>query len=125
MLIRKEYNNGCLIVEIIKQYNEPSVGSELVGQIIGYINARRAVITSLYVNPIYRNNGYGMKLMKDFLTKGYGLGVIHIELDDCSDNYRKNHNIYIKCGFKYTSFDNLMYANTRASLIFTQLKDIN
>jgi GNAT superfamily N-acetyltransferase len=100
-----------------------SIGT-YVGRIEGNINNRAAIITILHVTPNYRNQGFGMKLLKEFLTTVYEMGIVHVELFDCSDNYRKNHNIYIKCGFRYTGSDNNMYANVRVALTFSVLNKI-
>ena len=141
MMVHKEYDSNCLIIKIVKLGNDicfestvrkddvavspdDKIDESFVGHIIGYIIERFAIIISLYVDPVHRGKGFGMKLMKEFLTKAYDLGVVHAELDDCSDNYRKDHNIYIKCGFTYTDSDNRMYANVRSSLSFTPLNKV-
>lgn len=93
---------------INKEYN--------YGTIKGQVNGRIGFIAWLCVYPGYRNQGKGINLIKEFLIEAYNIGIIHVELHDCSDNYRTNHNIYLKCGFKYID-DGLMHANVRQSLL--------
>lgn len=87
------------------------------GSISGFIiNERQAIITFLSVEPNYRNKGIGTKLLKWFMLQVSHFGVIHVELDDCTDNYRKPHNIYLKYGFEYYNNNNRMHANVRNTL---------
>ena len=86
------------------------------GHIYGFVNGRGSTITSLYIDSEFRNQGYGKKLLELFLTEAFSYNALHVELDDCSDNYRKQHNIYIKYGFKYDNNDNHMYGNVRNCL---------
>jgi ribosomal protein S18 acetylase RimI-like enzyme len=69
------------------------------------INERRAYISNLWVKESLRGQGIGTYLLKKFIKNLDDLGVIHVELDDVSDNYKKNKNIYIKFGFKYKRDD--------------------
>jgi len=96
MIINLEYKFGC---------------------IIGYFHERRMTINSLYVEEEYRSKGYGLFLIEEILNFAYKQGIIHVELYDCSTNYRKKHNIYLKCGFRYID-DEKMYGNIR-NVLFT------
>ncbi len=58
-------------------------------------------IHNLYITDQFRNMGYGSYLIKEVLIDAYKLNYVYIELDDMTDNYRKEHNIYLKLGFKY------------------------
>jgi len=97
-------------VEIYIKYEE--------GYVLGRVTDRRiAYINHIYVHPQYRNKGFGTKLIHEFLENLIKLGVVHVLLDDFSDNYRKPNNIYYKIGFKYISKNGAeMYANVRNSL---------
>ena len=116
-----EESDNCLIIRLFNDKPESdlikSPLNESIGQITGYIYKKIAIITSLYVDKLHRKQGLGIKLMNKFLKKVFELGAVHAQLDDCSDNCCKNHNIYIKCGFKYVDYyDNLMAANIRTAL---------
>ena len=47
--------------------------------------------------------GYATRLLKFAINKSIKKGLYIIELDDMSDNFRKQHNIYVKHGFGYVS----------------------
>ena len=49
----------------------------------------------------YRNMGHGINLLTKFINYMKLLGISTILLDDCSDNFNSQNNIYIKCGFLY------------------------
>ena len=83
------------------------------GSIEGVINNRVVTLLSLYIKLQYRGKGYGTLLLLDFLQESYKNNAIHITLDDCSDNYRKKNNIYVKYGLKYIYNNNTMIGNIR------------
>ena len=83
------------------------------GSVEGVVNNRIATLISIFIYPKYRNQGYGTELLKYFLHQSFINGAVHIELDDCSANYRKANNIYLKYGFKYRDNDNYMIGNVR------------
>ena len=58
-------------------------------------------ITDLYVKHEYRNQSYGTKLLEQAIQLARDRHCECITLDDCSDRFKSNHNIYIKLGFKY------------------------
>lgn len=91
-----------------------------IGNKYGYINGniddRCLYINFVDILPEYQNKGFGILLIEQILNEAASNGVVHVELDDCSDRYRNNHNIYINCGFKYKSKECEMYANLRHSL---------
>lgn len=112
MIIQYQIEDEHIIIKIIDDF----MNGEPVGIIIGCVNCRFGIITWLQVCDKYKGHGFGITLIKKFLKKISEIGIIHVELDDCSDNYRKDHNIYIKCGFKYIDNNNRMYSNVRVSL---------
>jgi hypothetical protein len=46
-------------------------------------------------------NGLGSMLIAYACSKGDDVSAITVEVDDCSDLYRQEHNIYTKLGFRY------------------------
>ena len=97
------------------------IHKELIcGSITGHIKDRCGFISSLYVKEEYRNKGFGTMLLSMFLHEIYNNNVLHIELYDCSDNYRKTNNIYLKYGFKYIDIEHRMSSNVRNSLLLLQ-----
>ena len=58
-------------------------------------------ITSLHTEEKYRGNGYASKLLKFSIKQAKENGIRYVELEDMSDNFRKDRNIYINHGFKY------------------------
>ncbi|AYV76408.1 MAG: acetyltransferase GNAT family protein [Terrestrivirus sp.] len=80
-------------------------------------NRRRGMIHNLWVEEQFRNKKIGTHLLRKLVIKMFDMGIVHIELDDMSDNYRKVRNIYVKHGFKYKyETGPEMYGNTRQSM---------
>ena len=75
--------------------------SKIVGYITYVISNNNCTITS--INIIKPNKGYGTILLNEVIKdiKEYFSNIKQIDLDDMSDQFRKEHNIYIKFGFKY------------------------
>jgi ribosomal protein S18 acetylase RimI-like enzyme len=73
------------------------------GYIVYYYDDEEDSITVqwFWVNEKHRGCGYGNKLLKN-LIDNYKDFIEKIELDDMSDMYRKDNNIYVKNGFRYT-----------------------
>ena len=86
------------------------------GYLSGWVDQRSCIIMSLKIYPEHLNQGHAINLIKEFLLEVRQLGAVHVELEDCSDHYRSDHNIYLKCGFQYKGSDCTMYANIRNSL---------
>lgn len=87
---------------------------KIFGSISGVVVERIAYINDLIVYDSFRNQGYGIYLIKEFCDKSTEKGGIRIELDDMSDNSRKEHNIYIKVGFRYKyKYGPEMFGNIR------------
>ena len=93
------------------------------GHISGIVSGRIAIIQSLFIEENCRNRKYGSMLLLTFLHHAYNANAIHVELDDCSSNYRKPSNIYLKNGFTYTDTDHHMSANIRQTI--KRMKRIN
>lgn len=77
-----------------------------------YYNGGKCVVTYIYTCQLYRNNGYATKLLQYLKNLCKKFGVDIIELDDCSDNFGKNNNLYINNGFTYYEYGHPeMYLN--------------
>ena len=65
-------------------------------------------LTSINTDNNYRNKGYASILLQKLIEHAHKLKCIKIIVDDCSDNSRKSHNIYIKHGFEYIEKKSIM-----------------
>jgi hypothetical protein len=91
---------------------EDNLNHNLQNNIIGDINCvinhndLNIIITSFYV--YIPNNGYGTILLQELIKdiKELYRNIKTIELDDMTDRFRKNNNIYIKNGFNYINVNN-------------------
>ena len=111
MLLKYKYNKNQNKNKAYKGYIQGSY--EIIG------NKRRGIIHNLWVEEKFRNKKIGRYLLRKLIIKMFDIGIVHIELDDMSDNYRKEHNIYIKHGFKYKyKTGPEMYGNTRQLIIY-------
>jgi GNAT superfamily N-acetyltransferase len=97
------------------------------GYIQGIVIDRIAYLQYVFIYRKYRKYGKAIELIKYFLEEAYKIGAVRVELDDCSDNYRSEHNLYTKCGFSYKQLndfgDNVMYTNIRSSLKKLKIKN--
>lgn len=59
------------------------------------------MIVGLSVKPPFQNLGIGSKLLEKILAYAKNSGKTMIKVDDMSQRYRCEHNIYSKFGFKY------------------------
>jgi len=77
------------------------------GKIYGVINKNYKVcnITLFKIKKHFQNKKHGTRLLQYYIQLCKDSNVKHIELDDMTDNYRKNNNIYIKVGFVYINDD--------------------
>src|SRR5438105_2693342 len=89
------------------------------GYIFGSVVNKVATLQDICVYPEYRSMGWGCCLIKEFLNRARELGAVRAEVDDFSDRYRKDHNIYINCGFQYQDAKNgpEMHGNIRHMLV--------
>ena len=55
------------------------------------------IITSLFSNK----KGFATRLLIYACCHARKYGITKIEVDDCTDRYRQDHNFYTKNGFKY------------------------
>ena len=80
--------------KLMVKYNDHTLGSY-----IEYYLNDTLIITNL--ESIVKNKGYATILLLSVLQKAKNKNINVVELDDCSSNYNKKHNIYLKLGFKY------------------------
>jgi GNAT superfamily N-acetyltransferase len=72
------------------------------------MDVSEVVLLYLYVAPSHRGSGLGTRLMKEFfdhLQIHYKKQRIEIKLDDVSNRFGKEENIYRKFGFQYCEVD--------------------
>ena len=62
---------------------------------------KNCILLSLHTEDEYRNMGYGSILLKKIIKYCIENEIREILLDDCTDNFNKPNNIYLKSGFKY------------------------
>ena len=67
--------------------------------------APRCHISNLHIHPQYRGNGWSNFLLNAVFRTGGAYGVDRIVLEDYSDRYREDKNVYVNNGFKYASDD--------------------
>jgi ribosomal protein S18 acetylase RimI-like enzyme len=74
-------------------------------------NENQVQLLYIYVHPEYRGNHYGeyliKKMFEDVITKMKKRNIHQIEiyLDDMSDKFAKEDNLYRKMGFQYCEVD--------------------
>ena len=83
------------------EYDIKTVLNLEIPRIYGVINNHTLFIMNLFIPLEMRNRGIGSQLLSRMKIFCRNTGIIKIELDDMSDNFLKNNNIYIKNGFKY------------------------
>lgn len=103
------HSNGVMFYLAIEKY-APTIGyliCNLEFDNIHYLRNRTYVVNgsmylrSLFVEPMYRGEGNGTKLLQHGIQFAHNVGIRDITLDDMSDRYRCKDNIYLKNGFKY------------------------
>jgi ribosomal protein S18 acetylase RimI-like enzyme len=97
MLIKKIYVNNNTQIIIIKIIHNTSV----IGLLYAIIYNNICNINSLNVNEKYQNQGYGSILLYNLIEYCKNNEINNITLDDMSDRFNQQNNIYIKFGFKY------------------------
>ena len=58
-------------------------------------------LLTLHTEVLYRGNGCATKILKHIIEYCKLYTIKKLILDDCTDNFNMNNNIYINCGFKY------------------------
>jgi GNAT superfamily N-acetyltransferase len=61
----------------------------------------KAILTWIKTQNKHQKKGYASKLLNHMIYYCRNNEISEIKLDDTTDNYRKNNNIYINHGFKY------------------------
>ena len=99
--VKEEY--PFIAVSTEHNFESCSVSSHQVAYVCGVVAAsRKFVLQSVFTPPDERRQGIATSLilrLVAYCREQHGVTVI--ELDDMSDHYRQNDNIYLKLGFKY------------------------
>lgn len=72
-----------------------------IGFIIWYVENSECNILYMEIYNSHKGKGFGSKLLKYVIDACTKKNVKLIKLDDCSENYLKPNNIYIKHNFQY------------------------
>jgi ribosomal protein S18 acetylase RimI-like enzyme len=96
MLIKKIYFENIQNI-IIKILNKSSV----IGVLYAIVNDNSCHINSFSINDKYQNQGYGSILLYNLIEYCKNNEIKNILLDDMSDRFNQQNNIYIKFGFRY------------------------
>ena len=78
-------------------------GGVQVGVASGHRVGRSFLLTRLFVHPRMRRRGVGSNLLRLVGKHCAQAGIRRIEVDDMSDWYRSERNIYTLLGFSYRS----------------------
>ena len=87
------FSDKKLSVEEIKMYYKN------IPALIEIVYSDCMTVTNLQSNV--KGKGYAITLLVHASKEAVQRGIVYIELDDCSDCYRKPHNIYTKLGIEY------------------------
>ena len=93
-------SNKELCYQDLKQFYK-----RLPGFIEVIIDHQEQIMTIIDLQSTIHGKGNAMHLIKRACQNAFNMGINKVILDDCSDHYRKPHNIYIKMGFKYNQKD--------------------
>ena len=68
-----------------------------------FIEVDALSISYIEINPVFQGRGFSYLLLLLFIAKIYlnNPELMYLVLDDMSDNFGKNNNIYLKNNFKY------------------------
>lgn len=78
-----------------------SINKQIIGSLFAVIEDDICTLLSINICKKYRNNGYGTFLLETLIEYCKDNNVIKIELDDMTDNFNCQNNIYVKIGFEY------------------------
>lgn len=65
------------------------------------IESYESLLLHIYVPSVLRGRGIAKKMLLLVATECLKNNCKSIEVDDMSDRYRSEKNLYVKCGFKY------------------------
>lgn len=94
MSIYKKCHNNKIYISLIDR-------NEIIGDINSVIIEDTCIIKYILVKDGFRNRGFGTLLLKKLIEHCRECNINKIELDDMSDNFGKNNNIYLKNNFQY------------------------
>ena len=102
ILFRNGDDRVVLIAETALDYRQAI--EQDVPRIVGALTGKRTCeIVLLYVPLIERGQGHAVTLLGVLAQILAEDGCCRIELDDMSDRYRNNRNVYTRVGFQYRS----------------------
>jgi len=84
-----------------KIYIALQINNIIIGDINSIIDENTCIIKYIIVKDEFRNKGYGTMLLQELIEYCKECKINKIELDDMSDNFRKDNNIYLKNNFQY------------------------
>jgi hypothetical protein len=90
-IARKEYN-----IQELKIYH-----TLIPGLIQVVFDKKEQLLTVIDLKSYHPGKEYATHLMIHACKEAKKRGITNITLDDCSDRYRNNNNIYIKLGMNY------------------------
>ena len=99
LLIKKIIDEKSHMRIIIKMYYQ----KYMIGILYAIYQFEDCYIADFNVNEEYQNKGYGSLLMEYLIDHCKENNIRKIILDDMSDRFNQEHNIYLKFGFKYIS----------------------
>lgn len=100
MLIHKIYfenNVQNIIIKILSN-------TLIIGLLHAIVIDNDCHIISININNIYQNKGNGTTLLYNLIKYCKNNNIKTIFLDDMSDRFNQQHNIYLKFGFTYIEY---------------------
>lgn len=97
----KEENNVIFYCNSYELNSIKEVFKNDIPRLYGQFDNESFCLMSLYVPEKMRNYKKATQLVYNVCVYCYRKEIKYIELDDMSDNYRYENNVYSKCGFKY------------------------
>lgn len=89
-----------LVIQELKKYHK-----SLPGFIEVVYHPKEKSMTVIDLHSAYSGNEYATHLMIHACENARKMGITTVNLDDCSDHCRSDHNIYTKLGMKYEHFE--------------------
>jgi hypothetical protein len=81
-------------------------------------------ITNLFVPVELRGRGFALKALQDIAMHAYRLKIPYMTVDDMSDYYRQDNNIYKKAGFLYVDEQSGCEMVARTSTVSRNIKKL-
>jgi GNAT superfamily N-acetyltransferase len=113
-----EYNGAIIYYYGDKQFTiEEFTGGMVKSYVSGYYESTHdynlritrcndLYIRYLYTDANYRNQGLATRLLRYAVLQAHKIGIVRVRLEDMSDRYKQDNNIYVKLGFVYDTDSN-------------------